>query len=83
MVHVANENTGEEVLTFVPQKEFNTIVFSSMKVEFGETYQVFVGRTIAEDAIVMDGLVSAAGNYTLGTEDGSFTVSSMMVGEWS
>ena len=74
MVHIATAN-GEEVLTFVPTKEYQSVVLASPQLENGETYVVYTGGSSI--GTVTDGLYSD-GVYTGGTEVASLTISSIV-----
>jgi hypothetical protein len=63
---------GEEVLTFVPARAYQSVVLSSPSLMDGETCVVYTGG--ASTGTVADGLYSG-GDYTPGAEVGSFTVS--------
>jgi hypothetical protein len=76
MIHIENED-GEEILTFVPTKEYQSVVFSSPELENGMTYKVFTGGN--STGIAINGLYSE-GTYTPGTEITSFTISSIVTG---
>jgi len=66
---------GEEVLTFVPTKEYQSVLLSSPELENGETYVVYTGGS--STGTMTDGLY-AAGGYTAGTEVASLTLSSVV-----
>ena len=70
MVHLETES-GEDILTFVPSKQYQSVVLSSAELEAGATYVVFNGGSSTGTAT--DGLYSD-GTYTPGTEAGSFTL---------
>ncbi len=72
LVHIQN-SAGEEILTFAPAKDYQSLAFTSPAFVNGETYRVFLGGTTT--GIATDGLYQA-GSYTLGTEYTSFTISS-------
>ncbi len=63
---------GEGLLTFVPTKAYQSVVFSSPDLEDGEAYDVFTGGS--STGTVVDGLYSG-GEYTGGTQYAEFTVS--------
>jgi len=71
MVHIESEN-GEEILTFVPTKAYQSLVFSSSQLEKGATYSVYTGGQ--STGLNTDGLFSH-GTYTPGTRVTGFTVS--------
>jgi hypothetical protein len=66
---------GEDVLTFAPAKEYQTLVFSSSALERGATYAVYLGGSSSGE--VSDGLYEG-GSYKSGTEYTSFTVSNVV-----
>jgi hypothetical protein len=79
MIHIEAEN-GEEILTFVPTKAYQSVVLSSPKLKNGTTYLVYSGGS--STGTVTDGLYSG-GTYTAGTQVSSFTISSMVTGAGS
>lgn len=72
LVHIQG-SSGEEILTFAPTKDFQSIAISSPALETGETYDIYTGgsSTGAQNY----GLFSS-GSYSPGTQYASFTVSS-------
>jgi hypothetical protein len=74
VVHFETED-GEEVLTFVPTKAYQSVVLSSPELKNGSTYIVYSGGS--SSGTVADGLYSG-GAYTAGTEITSFTISSII-----
>jgi hypothetical protein len=74
LVHIETSD-GEQVLTFAPAKEYQTLVFSSSELEDGATYDVYLGGSSSGEA--SDGLYQG-GSYTSGTEYTSFTVSDVV-----
>jgi hypothetical protein len=79
MVHIETKD-GQEILTFVPTKAYQSVVLSSPDLENGSTYLVYSGGSSTGTAT--DGLYSG-GTYTAGTEVTSFTISSMVTGAGS
>jgi hypothetical protein len=79
MVHIETKD-GEEILTFVPTKAYQSVVLSSPKLENGSTYIVYSGGS--STGTVTDGLYSG-GTYTAGTQVTSLTISSMVTGAGS
>jgi len=74
LVHIESAK-GDQLLTFSPAKDYQTLVFSSADLKGGETYEVYLdGRS---DGEVIDGLYQA-GSYTSGTQYTSFTISSVV-----
>ena len=71
LVHVQN-SSGEEIFTFVPAKNYQSIVFSSPLLTQGQTYAVYLGGSAAGKQ--SGGLVEA-GTYTPGELYGSLTIS--------
>ncbi|MCB9133837.1 MAG: carbohydrate-binding domain-containing protein [Anaerolineales bacterium] len=72
IVHIQN-SAGEDVLTFVPTKNYQSLAFSSPDLAQGETYTIYVEGSstgTAADGLIQDGA------YTPGTEVGTFKVSS-------
>jgi len=74
MVHFETED-GEEILTFVPTKAYQSIVLCSPELKNGSTYIVYSGGSSTGTAT--DGLYSS-GIYTAGTQITSFTISSIV-----
>ena len=71
LVHIQSR-AGNAVLDFVPSREFQSLAFSSPRLESGMTYDVYLGGTATGS--VTDGLYQG-GTYTPGSLAGSFTVS--------
>jgi len=71
LVHIQN-SSGEDVLTFAPTKNFQTLAFSSAALTQGETYTIFTGG--GSSGTALDGLY-AGGAYSGGTQFTGFTVS--------
>ncbi len=71
LVHIQN-SAGETVLTFAPNKAYQSLAFSSPALVQGESYTVYVGGSAT--GTVQDG-VYTDGSYAPGTEYASFTVS--------
>jgi hypothetical protein len=76
IVHVETKD-GEEILTFVPTKAYQSVVLSSPKLNNGSTYVVYSGGS--STGTVTDGLYSG-GTYTAGAQVASFTLSSIVTG---
>jgi hypothetical protein len=74
IIHLETKE-GEEILTFVPTKTYQSIVFSSPKLEKGTTYIVYSGGS--STGSLVDGLYSG-GTYNSGTQIASFTISSIL-----
>ena len=79
MIHIETED-GEEILTFVQTKAYQSVVLSSPELENGSTYLVYSGGS--STGTVADGLYSG-GTYTGGIQVSSFTISSMVTGAGS
>ena len=71
MVHIETED-GDEILTFVPVKAYQSVVLCSSELSIGTTYVVYSGGS--STGTETDGLYSG-GTYTAGTELGSVTLS--------
>lgn len=76
MVHIATED-GQEILSFVPTKAYQSVVLCSPELENGASYVVYTGGS--STGTVVDGLYSG-GTYTGGTQSDGFTISSMVTG---
>jgi hypothetical protein len=74
LVHLQN-GKGEDVLSFVPTKQYRSVAFSSPKLVPGLTYDVYCGGS--STGTVCDGLYQD-GTYAPGTRYGSFTLSSVV-----
>ena len=79
MVHVESES-GEEILSLVPTKAYQSVVLSSPELENGETYVVYAGGS--SSGTVSDGLYFG-GSYSGGTQVASFTISGTVTGSGS
>ena len=64
-----------DVLTFIPTKEYQSVVLSSASLQNGMAYTLYVGGTASGDMV--DGLYTNA-IYTPGTSVSSFTIASMV-----
>ena len=74
MVHIETV-TGEEVLSFVPSKEYQSILLSSPQLQNGTTYVVYTEGSAS--GTVKDGLYTL-GNYSGGVEVARLTLSSIV-----
>jgi hypothetical protein len=74
MVHVETK-TGESILTFVPAKAYQSVLFSLPQIASGTGYIVYSGGSSTGTAT--DGLYSG-GTYTPGTVVTNFTISSIV-----
>jgi hypothetical protein len=79
MVHIETES-GQDVLTFVPTKQYQSVLLSSPELENGLTYVVYSGGSSSGTAT--DGVYSG-GTYGGGTQVTSMTISSMVTGAGS
>jgi hypothetical protein len=74
LIHVES-TSGQDVLSFVPRRAYQSLAFSSGALKTGTTYNVYVGGSAG--GTPSDGLYPA-GSYTPGTLLTSFTVSGMV-----
>ncbi|MCB0210396.1 MAG: carbohydrate-binding domain-containing protein [Anaerolineae bacterium] len=74
LVNIQSED-GQNILTFAPSKEFQSIAFSSAELTEGTTYQVYLGGSAT--GTVTDGLYQDA-TYTGGTNYTEFTISDIV-----
>lgn len=74
MFHVRTRS-GDELLTYVPPKNYQSVVFSSPELAAGMECVVYTGGTSTGTAV--DGLYSG-GEYTPGTEFAAFTLSGVV-----
>ena len=70
MVHIQSSD-GEDILTFVPERQYSSVVISSPELEEGETYTVYYGGSSTGEE--ENGLYTG-GTYTPGTEYTSLSV---------
>jgi len=71
LVHIQN-SLGEDVLTFAPSKDFQSLVFSSAELVNGETYEIYLGG--GSTGAGVDGLYSG-GEYQPGAAYATFSIS--------
>ncbi|MDD5018413.1 MAG: carbohydrate-binding domain-containing protein [Eubacteriales bacterium] len=74
LIHIETED-GEELLTFAPAKQYQSIVFSSPGLENGASYTVYSGGNAS--GADTNGLYTG-GTYSGGSEVSTFTVSSII-----
>jgi hypothetical protein len=72
LVHI-QDSAGNDILTFAPAKQYQTIAFSSPALVSGESYTIYSGGSAS--GALNDGLYQEAG-YTPGAEYTSFTIDS-------
>jgi len=77
LVHIET-TTGEDVLTFLPTKEYQSVLISSPELQSGESYLVYTGGSSSGTAV--DGLITD-GTYTSGTQVADFTIMGIITGE--
>ena len=77
LIHIET-TAGEDILTFLPTKEYQSIVISSPELQNGESYVVYTGGTSSGTSV--DGLITD-GEYTSGTQVVEFTITSIITGE--
>jgi len=74
IVHIETQD-GDEILTFEPAKQYQSILLCSPELKNGETYVIYTGGSSSGAAV--DSLI-IKGEYTAGDEVGNFTISSMV-----
>lgn len=74
LVHIQN-SAGEEVLTFAPDRAYQSIVVSSPELLMGGSYTIYLGGS--STGTVSDGLYTG-GTYTPGSVYTSFTINSVV-----
>ena len=79
MVHIESQD-GDEILSFVPVNQYQSVVISSPEMQNGETYLVYVGGST--NGTMTDGL-STGGTYTYGSQISSFMITSIVTGQSS
>lgn len=68
-------SAGEEILTFAPTKEYQSLVFSSPKLVTGQSYQLSAGGSVSGDN--QDGLYTSD-SYSGGAPLADFTISELV-----
>ncbi len=76
MLHFESSD-GEDILTFVPAKEFQTILISTAQLNGLDAVNVYYGGS--HSGSVVDGLYSA-GNYSGGTSLGTYQITGVVTG---
>lgn len=74
IINIKN-SAGEEILTFAPSKNYQSVIISSPELEKGETYTISTGGTYSNTAT--DGLYTN-GTYSEGTQYTTFTISDIL-----
>ncbi len=74
VINIQNAN-GVNMLTFVPTKSYQSVVFSSPEMKTGEEYIIYTAGSVSGDA--PDGLATS-GSYSPGIQHTSFTISSVV-----
>ncbi|MCB9641612.1 MAG: carbohydrate-binding domain-containing protein [Myxococcales bacterium] len=69
------DSDGNPIVTFAPSKTYQTVAFSSPKLQNGKTYKVYYGGS--STGTPKDGFYDG-GVYTPGTLDATFTISSIV-----
>jgi len=77
MLHLETSD-GEDVLTFLPTKEYQSVVISTPELQNGESYVLYTGGSSGGTPV--DGLITD-GEYTPGVQAASFTITSIITGE--
>jgi hypothetical protein len=74
IVHL-QDNEGNDVLTFAPEKAYQSIIVSSSGLKLGSSYTIYTGG--ASTGTEINGLYSG-GSYSGGTRYDTFTISGMV-----
>jgi hypothetical protein len=74
IIHLVSQS-GDEICTFSPTREYQSIIVSTPELNSGTTYSIFLGGTSTGSSV--DGLYSG-GSYLSGTEAETFTISNMV-----
>ena len=72
LIHIENQ-TGEDILTFAPEKAYESVAFSSAGLVTGTSYDFYLGGSSSGtevDGVYKDGVYSSGSKYS------SFTISS-------
>ena len=76
MIHIET-NSGEMLLSYIPEKAYQTLVFSSPDLTNTDSYKVYIGGNIIDETSNTHGYM-INGSYTNGTLFDSFTVTSIL-----
>jgi hypothetical protein len=76
MLHLETA-AGRDVLTFLPTKEYQSVLISSPELQNGASYVIYTGGSSTGTPV--DGLITD-GEYTPGTQAASFTITSIVTG---
>ena len=76
LVHIETV-AGEDVLTFMPTKEYQSVLISSPDLQNGESYSVYTGGSSSGTS--SDGLITD-GEYVPGVQATNFTIASIITG---
>lgn len=71
LINIQNQ-TGESILTFSPEKSYQSLAFSSSDLVSGSSFDIYLGGS--STGTIVDG-VYQDGTYTSGTKYSSFTIS--------
>jgi hypothetical protein len=74
LIHIA-DGSGKNILTFAPEKQYQSVAFSSPELVNGATYTISLGGSCT--GAVTDGLYQG-GDYSSGTKYESFTISGVV-----
>jgi hypothetical protein len=74
LFHIQN-SAGQDILTFAPTKQYQSVVFSSPDLVQGTTYSIFTGGSTT--GTIVDSLVQG-GTYSGGTQLTSLTLNSVV-----
>lgn len=77
LVHIET-TTGEEVLTFLPIKDYQSVPISFPELQNGESCVVYTGGSSTGTSV--DGLITD-GEYTPGTQAACYTITSIITAE--
>lgn len=79
LIHIQN-SSGQDILTFAPARQYQSITFSSPDLVQGESYTIYLGGTASGSP--QDGLYPAGG-YSAGTQYTQLTLSGIVTGSGS
>ncbi|MBQ2676309.1 MAG: carbohydrate-binding domain-containing protein [Clostridia bacterium] len=74
------DESGNEIITFAPEKQYQTLVVSTSSFKLNQTYTVYTGGSSSKPN--KNGFYELGG-YSGGTKVGSFTMSSTVIGSGS
>ncbi|CAB9515114.1 expressed unknown protein [Seminavis robusta] len=81
MIHMENPRSGMVMFSFLPAKEFQSLVFSSRELVIGETYDIYIGGFVADSPSPSKDGLWGKGTYRPGTLVGNASLDGMVYNE--